>query len=251
MHGKLVLDALNAGKNVLVEKPLCLNEGELDAITAFFEKKTDRPPVLLTGFNRRFSPCARRIQELIQGRSNPMILNYRMNAGYLPLDHWTLGAEGGGRNIGEACHIYDLFTFLTGSKVTSVTAQCLTPKTAHYSHADNFVATMNFEDGSVATLTYTALGAKDYPKEHLEVYTDGKVIVLEDYKKLTVYGAKSKGIESAAQDKGQKAELETLAKMLKNGGEWPIPLWQQIQATQISFEVEGQLQRSGRGGESR
>jgi predicted dehydrogenase len=171
-----------------------------------------------------------------------MILNYRMNAGYIPLDNWVHTAEGGGRNRGEACHIYDLFTYLTASKVVTVDAQAITPTTGHYSRSDNFVATMTFEDGSVATLTYTALGSKDYPKEQLEVFVDGKVLVLEDYKRLTVDGAKAKGIESKLIHKGQKEELEAFASAIQQGGDWPIPLWQQVQATEISFAVAAQLE---------
>ncbi|HEY5039470.1 MAG TPA: bi-domain-containing oxidoreductase, partial [bacterium] len=128
LHGDMALAALKAGKHVLVEKPLALNEKELGEIEKFYEKVGSKSgPVLLTGFNRRFSKYARAIQEVVQKRTNPMILNYRMNAGYIPLDHWVHGEEGGGRNIGEACHIYDLFTFLTGSKVTQVEAQALKP----------------------------------------------------------------------------------------------------------------------------
>src|SRR5215468_7513519 len=110
-----------------------------------------------------------------------MIPNYRMNAGNIPLTHWTHGAEGGGRNLGEACHIYDLFTYLVDSKATTVTAQHIHPKTGYYSAQDNFVATIGFEDGSVANLIYTALGSKEYPKEQMEVFSEGKVYVLNNY----------------------------------------------------------------------
>lgn len=240
LHAEQALAALRAGKHVLLEKPMALTYREMHRITEYYEEAQNRavPPVLLTGFNRRFSPTARRLAELLQNRSNPIILNYRMNAGYIPLDHWVHKEEGGGRNRGEACHIYDLFTFLTNSRFVSVEARTLRPATGYYSPYDNFVATITFEDGSVATLTYTALGAKEYPKETLEVYSDGRIFVLDDYKNLKVHGAKAKGIESSVMDKGQKQELEAFARTLKSGGEWPIPLWQQIQATEISFHVE-------------
>ena len=240
LHADLTLRALRAGKPVLVEKPLALNRAELDEIVEFYEQ-TPNAPVLLTGFNRRFSPIGQRLRELTRERSAPLILNYRMNAGWLPPDHWTQTAEGGGRNIGEACHIYDLFNFLTDAKIVSVHAAAIRSNTAHYGPTDNFVATLTYEDGSAATLTYTALGAKEYPKEHLECYSDGKVFVMEDYRKLTVYGAKAKGVTSETADKGQKQELLAFAKALQTGGAWPIPLWQQVQATQISFDVEAQI----------
>jgi len=238
LHADMTLRAIKAGKHVLVEKPLATNQDELQKIIAFYENSDATAPILLTGFNRRFSPHAQRIQEITKNRSNPMIINYRMNAGYIPLDHWVHTEEGGGRNIGEACHIYDLFTYFTDSKVIKVTAHAIKPKTNYYSRYDNFVATMDFEDGSIATLTYTALGTNKYPKEQMEVYVDGKVLVMNDYRKLDIVGRKIKGIQSKTVDKGQKQELEKFAKAIKQGGEWVIPLWQQVQAMEIAFEVE-------------
>ena len=237
LHARMALEALRAGKHVLLEKPLALDREELERIRAFYGDGPEGP-VLLTGFNRRFSPFAVRMREIVEGRSNPMILNYRMNAGHLPLDHWVHGPEGGGRNVGEACHLYDLFTFLTGSRVADVTARAVVPRTGYYSPTDNFVATVTFEDGSVATLTYTALGSREHPKEQLEVFVDGKVLVLDDYRTLKVVGAKQKGVETRAQEKGQREELEAFARALREGGEWPIPLWQQVQAMEIAFRVE-------------
>ncbi|MDT4856095.1 hypothetical protein FQZ97_904730 [compost metagenome] len=167
-----------------------------------------------------------------------MLINYRMNAGYIPLDHWVHGPEGGGRNRGEACHIYDLFGFLTGSPVRSVQAMTLTPTTDYYSATDNFVATMDFEDGSVASLTYTALGNTEFPKETMDVFVDGMVISLNDYRSLTVAGSRQKPLETRAPNKGQKEELQAFAAAIRGQADWSIPLWQQLQATRISFDVE-------------
>ncbi|MCC6975788.1 MAG: oxidoreductase, partial [Anaerolineae bacterium] len=177
----------------------------------------------------------------VHRRTNPMILNYRMNAGYLPLDHWVHTTEGGGRNLGEACHIYDLFTFLTGSRVMDIQAYNIAPATQYYSARDNFAAVIKFEDGSVATLTYTALGSTEYPKEQMEIFVDGRVIVLDDYKRLAVVGSKGKGIESTVVDKGHREELEAFGHSIQQGGTWAIPLWEQIQATEIALRVEAQL----------
>lgn len=240
LHANMTLAALRAGKHVLVEKPLALTQSEIDEIRGFYET-TVNPPVLLTGYNRRFSPHARRTMQWIEKRGDPMIINYQMNAGYLPLDHWVHTIEGGGRNRGEACHIYDLVTYLTGSRVVAVNAYPIAPKRNYYSPRDNFVASMTFEDGSVATLTYTALGSTDYPKERMEIYVEGKVIMLDDYRRLTIAGAKLKALEMPAQDKGHKAELEAFAHAVRQGGEWPIPLWQQVQATEIALRVEEML----------
>lgn len=238
LHAGMVLKALVAGKHVLVEKPLALSRSELDKIEEFYANTPKPQPLLLTGFNRRFSPYARRIKEIVANRSNPMILNYRMNAGYIPLEHWVHTAEGGGRNMGEACHIYDLFTYLTGSRVTSVIAHAITPATGYYSATDNFVATLTFADGSLATLTYTALGSKSYPKEQLDVFVDNMVIAMNDFKSLQVTGSNAGGMKTKHMEKGQKEELEAFGDALKMGGEWPIPLWEQCQATDIAIRVE-------------
>lgn len=238
LHSGMVLQALEAGKHVLVEKPLAVTPEQLQAVAAWYEKRTADAPILLTGFNRRFSPYAKRIRELTATRAGPMVLNYRMNAGHLPADHWTHGPEGGGRNVGEACHIYDLFTFLTNSRVGRVEALAARPKTHHYRRSDNFTAVMEFEDGSVASLTYTALGSSQHPKEELEVFFDGKVAAMSDYQSLTVKGSRAKGVTTALPEKGQKAELEAFGLAIRAGGEWPIPLWQQIQAMEIAFSVE-------------
>ncbi len=244
LHAAMVLQGLQAGKHVFVEKPLALTTEELAGITAFYEESSASTlPLLLTGFNRRFSPVITPLYKQLADRSNPLIINYRMNAGYIPLDSWVHGAEGGGRNLGEACHIYDLFTAITAAEVVKVTAQAITPRTGYYSGRDNFVATVSFADGSVATLTYTALGARDYPKEHLEIYGEGKVWVMEDYRSLRVFGSREKGIELSLADKGHRQELIRLAQALQQGGEWPIPLWQQVQATEIALEVENQLSK--------
>lgn len=247
LHARLALEALRAGKHVFLEKPLALTPGELASIRAFYEEREDGP-VLLTGFNRRFSPFAARLRELVAGRAGPLMVTYRMNAGHLPADHWVHTEEGGGRNLGEACHVYDLFTYLTGSRVADVSARAVVPRTAYYSRTDNFAATVGFEDGSVATLAYTALGSREHPKEQMEVFVDGKVLVLDDYRSLRVVGAKGqKGVETRVPEKGQRETLEAFGRALREGSGWPIPLWEQVQATEIALRVEEFLRAPGTG----
>jgi predicted dehydrogenase len=159
----------------------------------------------------------------------------------MPQDHWTQTAEGGGRNKGEACHIYDLFTYLTGARSISIQAQSARPQTGFYGSADNFVATISFDDGSLATLAYTALGSPDHPKEQLEIFVDGRVITLDDYRRVTATGAKTPISSTQAADKGHRTMLQELGVAIRDGGEWPIPLWQQFQATEIALAVEPQL----------
>jgi predicted dehydrogenase/threonine dehydrogenase-like Zn-dependent dehydrogenase len=242
-HTSMVLSALKAGKHVLVEKPLSLSLEELEEINNYISSmKESNVPVLLTGFNRRFSPQAINIRKVLENRIAPLIVNYRMNAGFIPKDHWVHGSEGGGRNIGEACHIYDLFTFLTDSKVNQTQSISIKPASDYYGRNDNFVTNFSFDDGSLCTLTYTALGSKEFPKEMAEIYTDGKIIQLEDYINLKYSGSNHKGIISKNQDKGHLNELKEFANGIKQG-KWPIPWWQQYQAMKMAFDVEEQISK--------
>jgi predicted dehydrogenase/threonine dehydrogenase-like Zn-dependent dehydrogenase len=241
LHGAMALRALRAGKHVFVEKPLTLNPADLDEIEQFYQRQP-HGPLLMVGFNRRFSPAVQAIRKILAGSTTPIIADYRMNAGYIPLEHWVQGPEGGGRNLGEACHIYDLFNFLcSGERATAVTACAINPNSRQWVANDNFVATIKYENGSVCTLTYTALGDKSYPKEKMEIFADGTVLVMDDYKSVSVHGIKHKGWAAKSAQKGQFQELEALADSLLRDKPWPIPLADQIQATRISFDVERQI----------
>jgi predicted dehydrogenase len=239
LHARQALAALRAGKHVFVEKPLALDEDELGAIESFYAEG-DSAPLLMTGFNRRFSPAIVRARELLAGRTTPLVADYRMNAGYLPLDHWTHGPEGGGRNIGEACHVYDVFGVLVaGAGVDSVSARAIRADGTRLAANDNFVATVSYADGSVCTLTYTALGHREHPKEQLEVFADNRVLSLEDYKVLSDTGGH--GWRGRTQQKGHLEELEALSDAIRDGGPWPIPLDEQLRTMRIAFAVEAQL----------
>jgi len=237
LHARVAIEAAKTGKAIFCEKPMALNEKELQELVDTL-KETRMP--YLVGFNRRFSPFAQKIKEIIQNRENPMIIDYQMNAGFLPKDHWTQTEVGGGRNIGEACHIYDLFTYFTESRIEKISAFSITPQVEKYLKNDNFVASLKFEDGSICNLTYTASGARDYPKEQMKIYFDNKIIFLNDYKEMKVYGARMKGFKTK-QDKGHFNEIQEFAQAIKNGTGYAIPLWQLIQATKISFEIERQI----------
>jgi predicted dehydrogenase len=239
LHADMTLRALTAGKHVFVEKPLAMTEGELLRIEDFYAGNPNGP-VLMTGFNRRFSPAIAAARKAIVGRTSPVIVNYRMNAGYIPPDHWVHGPQGGGRNIGEACHIYDVFNALTESEPVDVHAASIVSDTKYWRRDDNFVATVRYADGSVCTLTYTAMGSKSYPKERADIFVDGKVLTLDDYKQLSVAGG-SGGWKGMTIEKGQLEELAALAATLKSGTAWPISLQDQLSATRISFEVERQI----------
>ena len=237
LHARIAAEAARAKKIVFCEKPMALNETELEDLEAALkENKTPYWP----GFNRRFSPMAEKIKELVSKRENPMVIDYQMNAGYVPSSSWIQGEMGGGRNIGEAGHIYDLFTYLTESEILSVAAVSIDAKGAKYLRNDNFCAILKFKDGSVCNLLYTAAGAKNYPKEQAKIYFDGNIIFLDDFKELKMFGAKTFSQKSSP-DKGHLAELKQFAEYAQGKKGDRFPLWQALQATRISFEVEKQI----------
>lgn len=238
LHGDMAIRAIERGKHVLVEKPLALTEPELESIERFYASAGESAPILMTGYNRRFSPAIRAVLAALSGRSSPLIVNYRMNAGHVPGDHWVHGPAGGGRNLGEACHIYDLFSSLSTSMPTCVQAQSIVPSSRHWRRNDNFVATISYEDGSICTLTYTALGDKSFPKERMEVFCDGMVISLDDYRSVEISGRRMKGWSSAAVQKGQYEELVVLGSVIKSGGRWPISLEDQLSVARVALRVE-------------
>jgi predicted dehydrogenase len=222
LHYPQVLAALAAGKHVFCEKPLALNEAELQDIEAALAGES--APLLMVGFNRRFAPLARQLNAFLEGRSEPLVVHYRVNAGYIPLSHWLHDPQqGGGRIIGEGCHFVDFLAFLTGAVPTSVCAQAL-PDSGRY-REDNVVLTFGFPDGSLGTVSYLANGDKSFPKERVEVFCGGRVAVLDDYRSLETVHAGRRRVQRSrlAQDKGHRAEWEAFAGALREGGPPPIP----------------------------
>ncbi len=236
-HAELALQALQAGKHVFVEKPLATTPAGLDAIMAFYADGTENKPVLFTGFNRRFSSYAQEIKKHTDKRINPLFIHYRMNAGYIPLDHWV--HEYGGRIIGEACHIIDLMTFLTGSRIKAVSVDSLIPVNNKFRTSDNKAITLTYQDGSIATIHYFAVGSKEYSKEYMEVHFDEKSIALDDYRLLKGFSLKVNEIITARSQKGHFEELEVLyATLSSQEKRWPIPLESMVETTKVTFEVE-------------
>ncbi len=233
-HGELVLKSLKAGKHTFVEKPLAVNQTELDLIKEFYQQPGEKP-ILMTGFNRRFSPFATEIKKHTSKRINPLFIQYRMNAGHIPLDQWV--HEYGGRIVGEACHLIDLMTFFTESKIASISVEKISPNNDKISAADNVSIVLKYEDGSVCTIQYFAVGSKQISKEYMEVHFDEKTIVMDDYKTLKGFGIKVNEISLNRSDKGQKEELEALYNSLKGNANWPIELWDMLQTTEITFAI--------------
>ena len=232
-HAELTLKALKAKKNVFVEKPLVVNQQQLEKLEQFFDS-SGNTPVLMVGFNRRFSKYAHEIKKHTDKRVNPLFIHYRMNAGYIPLEHWMY--EDGGRIIGEACHIIDLMTFFTGCRIVSISYEEMTPLTDYFSDNDNKSIILKYENGSVATIEYLAVGSKKFSKEYMEVHFDEKTIVMQDYKALKGYGIKINEISTKISQKGQLEELERLYEtIIGKNSKWPIGLWDMIQTTKATI----------------
>ena len=232
-HAELALKALKAGKNVFVEKPLAVNKEQLNAIYSFFDQHNTYP-LLMVGFNRRFSRYANEIKKHTKNRTNPLFIFYRMNAGFISLENWA--HEDGGRIVGEACHIIDLMTFFTESRIKSINYEEITPKSEQFSSADNKSFTLKYDDGSLATICYFSIGNKKFAKEYMEIHYDQKTIILDDYKSLKGYGIKIDEICTKKSKKGQFEELDRLYKTLKSeDSTWPIDLWDILQTTETSL----------------
>lgn len=236
-HAEYCLKALQAGKHVFVEKPLAISQEELDRIRDFYANGSEAKPVLLVGFNRRFSRYLAEIKKHTDRRINPLLIRYRMNAGLLPSDHWVF--ETGGRIIGEACHIIDTISYLTNSPIESVSVESITPTTDRYSPTDNKVVILKYKDGSVTCFEYFSVGSIEFGKEYMEVHFDGKTIVLDDYKSLKGYGLKINEIKTQTSQKGHFEELIALYNSITGkNSDWPIPLFELIQTTEATFLIK-------------
>ena len=240
-HADLIVKALRAGKHVFVEKPLAITPEQLHKIE---QSLRSTQYVLLVGFNRRFAPLAQTLHASLSTRSEPLYAHYRINAGYLPLNHWTHDPQqGGGRIIGEGCHFIDFITFLVGAPPVSAAAHGL-PDNGKY-RQDNVSMTFTFPDGSLGVVDYLANGDKSFPKERVEVFCGGRVAVLDDFRRLElVRDGKRKEIKGA-QDKGWVNEWKAFAKSIRAGGEPPIPYEQMIGVTKAAFATLESLHTNG------
>jgi predicted dehydrogenase/threonine dehydrogenase-like Zn-dependent dehydrogenase len=225
-HADQTIKALEAGKAVFVEKPMCIHKNEYSALCRAVEKSS---APFMVGYNRRFSPFAQFLEKQVHNRINPLILQYTMNAGYIPYNAWIHTSEGGGRIIGEACHIIDLFRFIIGSPAISVSVDSLAAVTESVRPDDNAVITLKYQDGSVATLLYTAIGSKEVQKESLRLFCDETLYEMNDYKNINTNGGPA-DLALKKQDKGHLLELKVFAQSISQGNRFPIP-WSQLKET--------------------
>ncbi len=231
LHASMVMETLEAGKSVFVEKPLCLNEEELQNIENAYMKANDKI-TLTVGFNRRFSPFAVKMKALVGGGSKNIVAT--MNAGYIPPEVWVQDMEvGGGRIIGEACHFIDLCSFLADSKVIAVCMNALGENLQE--NTDNVSILLKYENGTNAVINYFANGSKSYAKERVEVFSQEKVLVLDNWRRLEGFGVKGFSKMTGTMDKGHKRQFALLNERVQKGGEALIPFESIVNTTRASF----------------
>lgn len=232
-HARLVMEALQAGKHVFVEKPLALYREELVAVGQVLSQMPGLH--LMVGFNRRFAPLALQMKALVEKRIQPLSLVYTVNAGAIPADHWTQDLEvGGGRLIGEGCHFVDFLRFLVGHPITGVEARKMGKALGVEIREDKMTILLEFADGSLGTIHYLANGSKKYPKERVEVFGEGRVLVLDNFRSLQGYGWPGfKCKRLWRQDKGHTAEIAAFVERVANGGKPLIP-WAELEEVALA-----------------
>lgn len=240
-HAYFVERVLSAGKNVFVEKPLALTVEEIEKIETVYNQniQNNQYARVMVGFNRRFSPQVQKMKTLLDTVKEPKSFIMTMNAGAIPADHWTQdNAVGGGRIIGEACHFIDLMRFLAGSKIVSIQARRMGETDAVQVLEDKASITLGFEDGSFGTIFYLANGASSFPKERVEVFTAGRVLQLDNFRKLKAFGWPGfNKMNLWRQDKGQDACAAVFVDSIRDGKEAPIPADEIFEVARVTIQV--------------
>lgn len=236
-HASLVCKALKTGKHTFVEKPLCLTTEELKDIIDVCSSLITHysSPLLMVGFNRRFSPHVQKIKELLNGRTEPLAMHFSCNAGIIPPTMWVHDPEqGGGRIIGEACHFIDLLAYIAESKIVSASAVTMGQGVAIYE--DKMAILFNFEDGSIGTVNYFGNGTKKYPKETMEIYSEGRILRLENFRKLYGFGFKNfRKFKTNIINKGHQTQFQAFVNRVRKGGEQLMTLDEMVNVTLASF----------------
>jgi predicted dehydrogenase/threonine dehydrogenase-like Zn-dependent dehydrogenase len=229
LHARMAIEAARSGKAIFLEKPMALTSEELEALTSVLAE-TGSP--FMIGYNRRFSPAAQLARRLLVQTDAPAVITYRVNAGHIPAEHWIQGSEGGGRILGEACHMIDLLRYLVGHPLEEMAAVKTSISTE--SPDDNVIAALKYADGSVATLVYTSIGNSAVPKEWIEIHSGGGTITIDDFKNLQSVGMGNERWEGK-QDKGHLEGLKVFGETVLKGDPSPIPLSELVETTRATL----------------
>ena len=242
-HAEQVVSALNAGKNVFVEKPLALTLDELQLIDSTYNTQDHQSCKLMVGFNRRFAPHIVKMKELLDAHRSPKTIIMTVNAGSIPAEHWVQDLKvGGGRIIGEACHFIDLMRFLIGSSITEHKSMMMGDAPGIEVRSDKVTINLSFTDGSFGAIHYLANGGSAFPKERVEVFCDDAVLQMDNYRILKGYGWKGfNKMKLMRQDKGQQACATAFIESIRDGLESPIPYDEVMESSRISIEIVNEL----------
>jgi predicted dehydrogenase len=236
-HGRYVLDAMRMEKAIFVEKPLAIDREELEEIVDLYEIACQRgyPPFLMVGYNRRFSPAMQAVRDFMSVADEPLVITYRINAGFLPATSWYQGAEQGGRIVGEVCHFVDTMQFLTGSRPLSVFAAAPANKNGRYNN-ENVSVEIAFANGSVGHISYVANGASAMAKEYMEVFGGGRSVSMDNFKSVVLYESRQSRKKLFSGDKGHAAEMKAVLEGIKRG-ESPISFESLVATSRSTFAI--------------
>ena len=240
LHADQAIAALKMSKHVFIEKPLAITGEQLTQVIETYQS-LEKKPILMVGFNRRFSPFIQKIKQLLLPLNEPKNMIMAVNAGFIPREHWTQDKKvGGGRLIGEACHFVDLLRYIANSSIVKSSVTAL--QSDRFYDNENVTITLQFEDGSMGTIHYFANGHVSFPKERLEVFSAGKVLQLDNFRVLKGYGfSHFKKQKSWRQQKGHAEEIKALVDAIENGSGSPIPFEEIVEVMDVCLKLSGSL----------
>ncbi|MCS7215520.1 MAG: bi-domain-containing oxidoreductase [Thermodesulfovibrio sp.] len=248
LHAKMVIESIKAGKHVFVEKPLCINEEELKEITEVYQSvmhEAQSIPFLMVGYNRRFSPHAENLKNFLTNRKDPLMIHYRVNAGFVPPEHWVHSEEeGGSRIIGEICHFVDFMIYLTESIPVQVYAERVSGNNRTIVNDDNISIVIKFKDGSLGNIFYSASGDKAFSRERVEVYSEGRTFLIEDFKNSCYWlSGKTKKFKTMNQEIGYKEELRHFVDVIKGKDKLKLKFEEIYYSTLTTFKINESLSK--------
>ena len=236
LHCRLTIDALMKGKRVFVEKPLAVS---LDELRQLGEVWRETKGHIMVGYNRRFSPFSIKAKGFFERRNEPMVINYRGNAGFIPKNHWVHDVvEGGGRIVGEVCHFIDLVQYFTSSLPTKVYASRISGHNEAMSNSDNIAVNLKLEDGSIASILYVGNGDKSFSRERMELFAESSVCIIDDFRSVRFSkDGKTRTLKKANQDLGYSGELAAFFEAARRGDEIPVAFQEYIASALVTFKI--------------